>query len=242
MIRLTRRPLRLAILALAPAVLVSACSGSDPEPKEGDEVFGGLGEEIMVDPDLAGSNGANSAATAEDRSVALPANLLTPEAITRAKTEALKVMGGPGSEQEAPAAREVNGTLPADAVLTAAARAAATPGGDINCAEKAQYTMDWAGKLPATFPVYPMGQVQEAAGTDEDACALRVVNYLTAVSLDDVMNFYYSKAKAAGFSTQRVREANDDILGGTKGEASYVVYARKLATGGTEVDLVTNGG
>ena len=32
-----------------------------------------------------------------------------------------------------------------------------------------------------------------------------------------------------------------DQLGGTKGKASYVVYARDLPKGGSSVDLVTNG-
>ncbi len=84
--------------------------------------------------------------------------------------------------------------------------------------------------------------MQEAAGTDDDACALRVVNFQTGVSLDDVIDFYFSSACKAGYSAQRVRDGGDDVLGGLKGSASYVVYARKLPSGATEVDLVTNGG
>ncbi len=59
----------------------------------------------------------------------------------------------------------------------------------------------WANRLPAAFPVYPRGAVQEAAGTDDDACALRVVNFQTGVSLDDVIDFYFSSARKALYAT-----------------------------------------
>jgi hypothetical protein len=144
--------------------------------------------------------------------------------------------------KKAPAAREVGGTLPAGAELTAAARAAASPGGNGDCAAKAQYTAAWAAKLPGTFPVYPKGAVQEAAGSDDGGCALRVVNFITPVPVGEVIDFYYTRASGAGFTTQHVRQAGEDQLGGTKGSASYVVYARQLPNGGSSVDLVTNGG
>jgi hypothetical protein len=102
--------------------------------------------------------------------------------------------------------------------------------------------MQWAAQLPAAFPVYPRGAVQEAAGTDASGCSLRVINFVTPVPLGEVMYFYYSRARTAGFSTRRVLQAGDDVLGGTKGAASYVVYARRLPSGNTEVDLVTSGG
>ena len=34
---------------------------------------------------------------------------------------------------------------------------------------------------------------------------------------------------------------SDTIVSGTKGKASYVVYGRRLSSGLTEVDLITNG-
>jgi len=67
----------------------------------------------------------------------------------------------------------IEGEVPQTAALTAAARAAASPAGKGNCAEIAGYTMAWAAKMPASFPVYPRANVQEAAGTDEGGCALR---------------------------------------------------------------------
>ena len=135
--------------------------------------------------------------------------------------------------KKAPEAREAPGPLPAP--LVAAARAA---GG---CAERAENTARWAARLPQPFPVYPRGAVQEAAGTDAAGCALRVVSFVTPVPLGEVLDFYFTRARDAGFSAQRVLQDGDDVLAGVKGGASYVVYARRLPSGTTEVDLVTSG-
>ena len=83
--------------------------------------------------------------------------------------------------------------------------------------------------------------MQEAAGTDVAGCALRVVNFVTPVPLGEVMDFYFTRARNAGFSAQLVLQDGDTVLAGVKGRASYVVYARRLRTGATEVDLVTSG-
>ncbi|HTM95458.1 MAG TPA: hypothetical protein VL100_06555 [Croceibacterium sp.] len=241
-----RRPLRLSLaLAAAPALLLAGCGQPDRQKptQEGDPALtGALGDEIMVDPDLAGENQANSAIAAGSRSAALPPLEMTPEAIAAARSAAVKLLGGAAALKQAPEAKNVEGGLPKDATLSAAARAAASPGGSGNCADKAEYTMAWADRLPAAFPVYPRGAVQEAAGTDAAGCALRVVNFQTGVPLDEVIDFYFSSARKAGYSAQRVRDGGDDILGGIKGAASYVVYARRLPSGATDVDLVINGG
>jgi hypothetical protein len=231
-------------LLLGSALLVAGC-GSDEavtaEPDEDPALSGALGEQIMVDPDLVGQNRANSAASMPSRNSSLPSIDATPEAIAAARTEALRLVGGPGRMKKAPEAREVTGRLPADAALAAAARAAAASGGDTDCAEHAEYTMRWAAQLPKPFPVYPRGAVQEAAGTDAADCALRVVSFITPVPLGEVMDFYFTRARSAGFSAERVVHDGDDVLAGTKGRASYVVYARRLPSGNTEVDLVTAG-
>ena len=247
MARLTR----LAALALSPALLLAACGGSDEGTQASADsdaaLAAALGDQIMVDPDLAGQNRANSAVSANIGNGELPPEMRSPEAIARARAEALKLVGGPGGMKKAPAAIESSGKLPADAAYSIAARAAANPGNEdctkaIDYANPADYTTLWAAKLPATFPVYPQGSVQEAAGTDTGACALRVVSFITPVPLGEVIDFYYTRAAAGGFKTQHLQDGDDDVLGGVKGKQSFTVYARKLPTGLTEVDLVTSGG
>ena len=232
------------LLLASCALLLASCGGDDAsvsEPEDDPALSGSLDEPIMVDPDLVGQNRANSAADMPSQDGSLPTVDNNPEAIAAARAEALRLVGGPGRMRKAPDGREVSGSLPADASLTAAARAAAAPGANPNCAERAQYTMQWAARLPGPFPVYPRGAVQEAAGTDAAGCALRVVNFVTPVPLGEVMDFYFTRARNAGFSAQRVLQDGDDVLAGIKGEASFVVYARRLPSGSTEVDLVTSG-
>ena len=237
--------IRLLIVTLSAAVLLAACHKSvpaKPAPKQDGAQTSALRDQIMVDPDLANQNRANSAIAVGPRDGALPPEMRSADAIERARADAIQLVGGAGSMKKAPAAIEVADKLPADATLTAAARAAAAPGGNAACAQKVQYTALWAAKLPDAFPVYPRGAVQEAAGTDDGGCALRVINFVTPVTLDNVMDFYFTRASNAGFSAQRAHQQGDDVLGGTKGRASFVVYARGIPAGGTEVDLITTGG
>ena len=163
------------LLVSCAALLLAACGGDEAavaEPDDDPALAAALGEQIMVDPDLVGQNRANSAADLPSQDGSLPTVDSNPEAIAAARAEALRLVGGPGRMRKAPEPREVSGRLPADAALTAAARAAAAPGAGTDCAERAQYTMQWAAKLPRPFPVYPRGAVQEAAGTDAADCAL----------------------------------------------------------------------
>ncbi len=233
-----------SVMLLAPFLLLAACDSGDQAPKsEGDPAMNAaLQDRIMVDPDLVGQNRANAAAVLPDGDGSIPVEDSSAEATAAARADALKLVGGPGRMKKAPAARQVSGSLPAGATLTAAARAAASPGGSENCAEAATYSASWAAKMPAAFPVYPRGAVQEAAGTDTGKCRLRVVNFLTPVPLDEVIDFYFTRASNAGFSTDRALIDGENTLGGTKAGSSFVVYARKQKNGLTSVDLVTNGG
>ncbi len=238
---MTRRSLAL----LGPLLILAACS-KDPDvpqkPEDDPAMTGALGDQIMVDPDLVGQNRAANAAAVASGDGSIPVEDSSPEAIAAARSDALELVGGPGKMRKAPEPKKVTGELPADATLTAAARAAASPGGSGNCADAATYTAAWAAKMPKAFPVYPRGAVQELAGTDAGSCHLRVVNFTTPVPPGEVIDFYFTRASTAGFSAQHVRIGDELTLGGTRGGESYVAYVRKTPTGGSSVDLVTNGG
>jgi len=232
--------------ALPLALVLAACdSDKSADPALGDEdpaLTGALGDQIMVDPDLTGQNRGNAAiagggpATGE-----IPANRRTPEAIAAAKADAAKLAGG--TLRIAPAPGSTADSASAAMAGTAGSLAEiAGSGMGTDCGSKVDYTATWAAKLPAAFPVYPRGAVQEAAGTDKDGCRLRVVNFLTPVAVSDVINFYYTRAASSGFATEYKLEAQDHVLGGSKGAAAYLIYARKLPNGLTEVDLIANGG
>lgn len=231
-------------LTLLVTLLLAGCGGAPETVNVGDDdpaLSAALAGQIMIDPDLVGQNRANSAAAMPPRNGALPTVDRSPEMIAAARAGATSLVGGPGRVRKAPEPREAHRALPPGSALTAAARAAASPSGAGDCAERARYTMQWAARLPEAFPVYPRGAVQEAAGTDEGGCSLRVVNFVTPVPLDEVMNFYFTRATGGGFSTDHVLQDGEHVLSGIKGDASYVVYARRLPSGNTEIDLLTAG-
>ena len=231
---------RLLIPLIVLVTLLAGCGGKEDAQQGNDKdpaVAGALGDEIMVDPDLARQNPHNAALSGGGPATApIPAEDRSPEAIAAAKADVAKLIGG--ALQRAPEAQP--GTA-AGAGHTAAQTAAIALGKNNGCSANVEYTMGWAAKMPTPFPVYPRGHVQEAAGTDVDGCRLRVVNFVTPVSLSDVADFYWTRARTGGFTAQHRLDGGDHVIDGAKGAAAYVVYLRS-AKGLTEVDLVTNGG
>ncbi len=240
--------LRYALLlpVLSASLLLAGCGkGKSDQGDKGEDdpaLTGALGDQIMVDPDLAGQNRGNAAISGGGPANGeLPPEQKTPEAIAAARSEAARLSGGVIQSAPAPVA-----SAAATGGVTAAETALSVPASlGENCPDKVEYAMSWVSRLPATFPVYPRGHVQEAAGTDKDGCRLRVVNYVTPVAVKDVIDFYYTRARSAGYDAEYALssgETRDHVLGGSKDVAAYVVYVRTLANGLTEVDLVANGG
>ena len=235
------RPIRYAFASLASLALLAGCGGRDSPDGEGAEtdpaLSGALEDQIMVDPELAGQNGA--AADAGTASIELPPEQRSPEAIAAARKEASALVGGALQSAPQPVA---GGSAPlVEKAATAAQIAASSKAAATDCAARVAYSANWVKSLPEALSVYPRGAVQEAAGTDSAECALRVVSFVTPVAPGDVLDFYYTRLRKAGYSASHRTEGSDSVLGGGKGQQAYVVYARKLANGLTEVDLVSSG-
>ena len=242
-----RAPFRSALLPviLAPAVLLSACGsgGEDAEAIDGMDdpaLSGALEDQIMVDPDLTGQNEVATGASMTSTDGSLPSENNSLEEIAAARAAALKFVGGPGKMLKAPAPQVIDEKIPEAARVSLAARATASATTGASCADKVSYSMAWAAKLPAAIPIYPRANVQEAAGTDDAGCSLRVVNFTTPVALSEVVDFYYSAGRNAGFDIDRYQQDSDDILGGARGEKSFIIYARRVPSGRTDVDLITS--
>lgn len=232
-----------ALSAIVSLAMLGACGGQQATPAQNAEADpasdAALNDQIMVDPDLANQNEGSGALTgAGERSI--PAADRSPQAIAAAKREAAALVGGEAALRPVAAARELAGEIPDSATLSAASRAALSPGG-ANCGDGVQYSAAWAARLPEALQVYPRAATQEAAGNDAGGCSLRVINFITPVPLGDVLAFYNARAKTAGYSAEHLRKDGDNILSGTKGSAAYVVYGRTMANGLTEIDLVTSG-
>lgn len=242
-------PRRLLILPLwlcGPALL-AACDRQPDPPTDGvsDPVIAAaLGEELMTDPDLVRQNPANAALDpGGPPSALMPLENRSAETIAAARAEALRLVGG--KLQRAPAPREQDGTQPASgagAITPAAIAARALAGGrsGSGCASRLEYSFGWAARLPAALPVYPRGHVHDAAGTDAEGCRLRVLTFVTPVTPADVIDFYWTRAGAAGIAVQHSRAGQDAVLDGGRDGGGFVLHARQRG-GMTEVDLVTSG-
>lgn len=235
-------PSLLLVLALSP--LMAAC-GQDAAPKPTVDMdpalTAALGEQILVDPDLVSMNDANAVAQIPDFDRSVPTLDAGPDAIARARAAALELLGGLSGLKSAPAPRQTDKGQGRASLLTAAARVIAGPGETGRCTNRVSHTAAWAARMPQAFPVYPMGAVQDAAGIDQGGCSLRVVSFHTPVPLPEVMDFYFTRASVAGFALDRVMQEGDDVLAGTRGKGAVIVYARRLPSGATEVELVTSG-
>ncbi len=232
-----KAPLALAALG---ALLLAGCSETKkPEAqRSGDAaVSGALGDSIMVDPDMAGQDGA--ALEADDGSITLPAADRSPEAIRDARQKAARLAGG--ALKSAPQPGSGNIEVLSEGAATAAQVAKATQLAHTDCTARLDFSNTWAAKLPADLPIYPRGAVQDAAGVAKDGCAMIVVNYATPIPPQEIMGFYYTLADKAGYSAQYRKNGGDYAIGGRKGAAAYVVYANKVRSGVTEVNLVATG-
>jgi hypothetical protein len=225
--------------ALSLALLLAGCGDADKRAKpEGDAaVSGALDDQIMVDPALDAQNQARAGMAGGGAAAAgIPPEQRNPEAIAAAIADATRLAGG--SIRPAPTAK--TGPQSAKAVTAGQLAYKAPHGGD--CVGKVEYSAIWAARLPEALAVYPRGHVQEAAGTDQNGCRLRVVNFVTPVGVSDVIDYYYTRLTAAGFDAEHRSEGKDAVLGGSEGAAAYLLYVRTRSDGLTEADLISNGG
>lgn len=217
---------RRMLVGVAVLALLAGCGKSD-EQASTDPLDG----EVMADSELSGD-----AATGE---AGLSTAQRSPEAIAAARQDAAKRAGGT-LEAASPAASGEAAPL-----FEAAARAAQisdqSRADATDCAAKVAYSAGWADRLPESLSVYPRAAVQEAAGTDADGCMMSAVTFVTPVEAKDVIDYYYTRARKAGFGADYLVEGGDHVLGGSNAGRAYVVSARSLESGVTEVDLIASG-
>lgn len=224
-------------LLLATAIALVACDREAPAPTTQETrdpaIIAALSDPIMIDPDLALQNRGN-AAIALGGFDAVPLEDSSPERIAAAKAEASRLVGGMIKTAPEPAATDP-ATIPA---LTAGDLAAALPIGPAGCLAGLRYGYAWAAGVPPVLPIYPRGHVQEAAGNAE--CGLRAIVFTTPVEPAAVIDFYYTRADDAGYSAERRRVGEVDVLRGAKGAAAFLVRVSRKS-GVSEVELAVRG-
>jgi hypothetical protein len=203
-------------------------------------IKGALEDKIMVDPELAGQANRNAVGPG-NRPVdgGVPGVRSGKTATVAEAAAALKA----GKLLQAPKALAFEeGCEDCDAAkrpVTIGALARDQQKG--GCDAKLTYGNQWAERLPAAFRVYPRATLREAAGVAGGKCNLRVVNFQTAASVQGVLNYYHTLAIRNGYTSDHRVRGNEHMLGGTKGDLAFVVFARRDG-GMTDVDLVASGG
>lgn len=212
--------------------------GSDPA------VNAALNDRILVDPDLTGSSNANAVKSADKPlSGALPADNGYDGDASIEALDGAKLMRAPKptvvGEEECTGCGanrgQTLGALAADQGVTS---------GKGTCDAKMQYGAGWANRMPPEFPVYPRGRVKEAGGVDGGICDIRVATFVTSVKMQNVVDYYYTRARKSGFSTEYQIRAGEHALGGTRDNdgGAYFITFNPHPGGGTSVDIVANNG
>lgn len=232
--------MRARFLLAAPLLTLAACGGGDEAEDQIAEqdpaTAGALGEDIMVDPDRIDQSGADGALAGGDpASSAVPMDDATREQVNRARDEARQLVGGRIDSAPKPGSSLTQ-------TMIAAAQAIQRGNSGVNCAQGAQYSAAWADRMPEPFTVYPRGAVLEAAGNDNQGCALRVTTFTTAVPQQEVVDFYHARARKAGFSADLMQKEGETVLGGRKGDAAYYIAVARQDDGRTKVELLARAG
>lgn len=189
-----------------------------------------LEDQIMVDPALtAQANGDAVRPPARAYSAPVPADNIADAAQGPAPDPSKLMKTPPPTNGDAIDRAEASMTLGALAQTQAK-----SPG----CAAKVQYSAGWANRLPEQLPLHPQARVSEAAGVDSAACAMRIVSFSVPTALQPTMDWYYTKARTAGFSAEHQAEGDAHSLGGEGGPFAYMVFLSPRSDGGTDVDLV----
>src|SRR3546814_2636637 len=84
----------------------------------------------------------------------------------------------------------------------------------------------------------------EAAGADGGGCDLRVVSFVTNQTMQNVIDYYYTKAIRSGFDAEHQLMNGEHVLGGVreKGDGAYFITFAQQKGGGTAVDIVATNG
>ena len=203
---------------------------------------GALEDQIMVDPSLAAqANGDSIRPASQPAQAAFPADAL-PGAPASAEVMAAaggKLMRVPAPTKSTDPCTDCGET---PVTLGTLAQRQSKKRGK-SCTARLNYAMGWAQKLPADTPLFPKARVSEAAGADGD-CTTRVVTFTTGAPLQQVLDFYYTRAIRSGFAASHEVDGTEHRVGGARvrDDGVLVAMARALPGGGTEVDLISDTG
>lgn len=244
-----------AALAAMLALSLAACGSSEESDAGGDDsallddaqdpaMTGALEDQILVDPDLVDQSNGNAVLGNGDDG-AVPSASLPKGAAARGSAAAkaeFQRRGMLSAPEPTVASAEDCENCGGEAVTLGAMAEKQKRGGA--CTDKLEYAMGWADRMPAAFTVYPGANLKEAAGAQTGSCSIRAASFTTGVGIKDVVDYYYTKARRAGFTAEYQLRDGEHVLGGVKDstDGAYVIFLRPMPNGGTEADIIANNG
>lgn len=111
------------------------------------------------------------------------------------------------------------------------------------CAQGLAYGLSWSARLPADLPLPSGSQVEEAAGLETAQCHIRAVTLTHAAPPDEMLNFYRTTLKRAGYTISEQRSGREIWLKalGPHGQAAFLIVTPGKDKGSL-IDLMTNRG
>ncbi|MEP0392114.1 MAG: hypothetical protein ABJ205_05630 [Erythrobacter sp.] len=194
-----------------------------------------LNDPLMTDPDLASRNQSNAVIAFHD-SHPLPPLEANEDAASRAREAArLELLSGGQVESlplpiESSDAASLGKFTRADDIIKAV-------GSRDDCIESMNDGLLWSTQMPETSAVMPHGMVQQAAGADTERCVVRVVRYHTPVSVNDALEYHFTKATREGFVVEHINAPEAQLRGEWRDE-NLAVHGREGPRGLTEIDVI----
>ncbi len=205
--------------------------GNDASGADDPVLQSALKDQIMVDPKLVQQANADTVRPpTRPRSGALPSDRIADAAHRPVDTAVRQAPPPTGNCTQCAAARRA---------LTLGSLAA-SQGASARCVTNVAYSADWANRLPSGVPLYPDARVVEAAGADQDGCALRVVSFASAAPVQRLLDWYYTQTTASGYRAEHQADGAEHILAGTKKGGAFLLILNPRKGGGTDVDLMAD--
>lgn len=234
------------LIVVVPMLLIAACSKPPASQQElegldrqltagvaGNQrdpaLTAALHDQIMVDPALtqtANANVVRPPSRPDPLSIPVDPTAGRPDRVTAADLKPT-----PAAKGACTACRKTAGALTLGEM---AARQG--PAAQAGCAQQVRYSAGWATRLPADVPLYPDARVREAAGND--ACGLRIVSFASGAPVGRILDWYNARVTRAGYSAEHQADGAEHMLGGTRGNAAYLVHVTPDSHGGSLVDLM----
>lgn len=194
-----------------------------------------LNDPLMVDPDLSWRNEANAVIAIRDGHPLPPFNA-NDATVSRARDALRLELLDNGQIPAMPLPSDAEGK-PSLANMTTADAMIGAVGSRSDCIENMTDDLNWSTGLPPWSSIMPHGMVQQAAGVDQGDCVVRVVRYLTPVSIDDALEYHFAKADRARFRIDLYSSPEAQIFAERRDQA-MAFHVRKGPGGLTAVDIV----